>query len=1148
MMKNLLSTWKKSAPVHLGMLLIVVLLCLQISLSPSVLAATTVSGKISGNVRWVPEKSPYIVSGDIVVAPGATLTIASGTEVRFRRYHTSHPYTNRGVLRVLGTLKVEGTQDKPVYFGLFEEGGIGDWGGIWVDGYWGGKVIMEYAEVEFAQRGIYVSGGSPIVKNSRFSANFSGIHLERTDNFLLERNVTSGNDYGIYLDTSQGTVTKNFIISNSWGIYSFLSQGAAVTHNAVKSNTFGIVIDGGRGDVIEYNDFSIRQPNDYAVYLIEGKPDRISYNNFFYDPEITAQPGQVFWYIWNEDNAGDVNASHNWWDTVNPAVIEAYIMDRRDRSYLGLVNYLPFAQKPISGTADDISAPVVSINNLPPFSPTAGEDQTKPLLAVTYSLSETVKALYAQVRDINGLMGPKGEVLWSQEWREGVLLRDGQHTWSWNGSLQNGEVLANGEYQIEMTAEDIEIKGLLSNTARTRLIIDTIPPALNIDFPSQDYRLHDNSIRVEGRVQDQNLVGGMVLVRARDLGENVRADLDGEDWQAVIPRLREGPNILEVSAYDGAGNKAVETRTVFYEPVIDLKVVTPTNSASQVIRGTVRAAFADEVGKVEIAVNGKSYPTALELGEFQTLEPVLLKLGDNDITAIAYTVSGAVFGRVTAVIEYDPLYNITVSNQFTQGLQMVSVPMMPFDDDPTVIFGPSLARWGSLEDGTPGYTYSSQGLERVTPYRGYWWKPDIPQRVTVTGKAYDPSKGFQFPLEPGWNQIGCPFLQPVQWEKVKFAADQGRSLSWEEAVKEGWLSRSLWTYREGGYIPANTLEPWSGYWILARRPLQVIIPPEAVTADDGFLSAAKGIGSSVISPVGARPWGAKGSSGYGAAGIDMGRGTSPGVSWSLQLSAASGESQDRYNYLGVAPGAKPGFDPSYDLEKPPPAEGPILWLGGIRAGDGFVKAQAGRGQDNVTAAALSGTALAADYRSLAEPLIWDIFIENNTAASDAGEVTLSWVGNWDAGAWKLTLTEPGENSARGTGTEMLLPSFGSISFSLAPGEVKHLQIQAVSKGGNLSLQGVLPYPNPWNMSGPLKLGYTINQPAVVEARIYDVTGRLVRVLPAGTKPAGRHYFLWDGRNGRGRTAANGLYFYQVTARPVGGGKTVKAQGRLAILR
>ncbi|NLY52493.1 MAG: hypothetical protein GX063_06240 [Firmicutes bacterium] len=1145
-MKSLLRLRQKPSRFQQGILLILLLFSLQILLPQTVLAATTVSGKINGNVRWVPENSPYIVNGDIVVAPGATLTIAPGTEVRFRRYHTSYPYTNRGVLRVLGTLRVEGTQENPVYFGLYEEGGIGDWGGIWVDGYWGGKVIMEYAEIEFAQRGIYVSGGSPVVKNSRFSSNFSGIHLERTTDFLLERNIASGNDYGIYLDTSQGTVTKNSIISNSWGLYSFLSHGAAITHNAVKSNTFGIVIDGGREDVIEYNDFSIRQPNDYAVYIIEGKPARINYNNFFYDPEITTTPGQVFWYIWNEDNAGDVNASHNWWDTVNPAVIEAYIMDRRDRSYLGLVNYLPIAQSPISGTADDISAPVVSINNLPPFSPAAGKGEEEPLLAVNYSLSETVKALYAQVRDSHGLMGPKGGVLWSAEWREGELLRDGQHTWSWNGRLESGQVLADGEYQIEMTAEDIEIKGLISSTARARLIIDTIPPVLTIDFPGQNYRLHDNSIRVEGRVQDENLVGGLVLVRARDLGENVRADLDGESWQAVISRLREGPNILEVSAYDGAGNEAAAARTVFYEPVIDLKITTPTNIPSQVIRGTVREAFADEVGRVEIVVNGQPYSTVLSQGEFSTLEPVPLKLGDNDITAAANTTSGAVFGRVTAVIEYDPLYNITVSNQFPQGLQMVSIPMTPFDDDPTAVFGSSLARWSSLEDGTPGYVYSGQDLERVTPYRGYWWKPDTPQRVTVTGKAYAPSKGFQFPLEPGWNQIGCPFLQPVQWEKAKFAADQGRSLSWEEAVKEGWLSRSLWTYREGGYVPANTLEPWSGYWILVRRPLQVIIPPEAVTADDGLLSV-KGAGSPVILAGGAVPWGAEAFGGHGAA-SGMSLGTSSGISWSLQLSAASGESQDRYNYLGVAPGAKSGFDPAYDLEKPPPAEGPIVWLGGSRAGAGFVKTQDGRRRDNITAAALAGTALAADYRSLDEPLIWDIFIENNTAGSDAGEVTLSWMGNWDARVWRLTLMEPGESSTSGAGTQMPLPSFGSITFTLQPREVKHLQIQAVSREGSLSLQGVLPYPNPWNMSGPLKLAYTINQPAVVEARVYDVTGRLVRILPAETKPAGRHYFLWDGRNGRGRIAANGLYFYQVTARPVGGGKSVKAQGRLAILR
>ncbi len=1145
-MNNLMPTWKGSATLKEKVFFILLLLSLQLPLPQPALAATTVFGKIDGNVRWAAENGPYIVTGDIVVAPGATLTIAPGTEVLFRRYYTSYPYTNRGVLRVLGTLKVEGTEENPVYFGLSQDGGIGDWGGIWVDGYWGGKVIMEHAQVEFAQRGLYVSGGSPVVKDCRFSSNFSGIHLERTSDFLLERNIASGNDYGIYLDTSQGTVTKNSIISNSWGIYSFLSQGTAITHNAVKSNTFGIVIDGGRSDIIEYNDFSIRQPNDYAVYLIEGKPARINYNNFFYDPEITTKPGQVFWYIWNDDNAGDVNASHNWWDTVNPAVIEAYIMDRRDRPYLGLVNYLPIAQSPISGTADDISAPVVSINNLPPFSPIAAQGDNQPLLAVTYSLSETVKALYAQVRDIYGLMGPTGEIIWSREWREGELLREGQHTWSWNGRLASGEVLVDGVYQIEMTAEDREIKGLMSNTARARLIIDTIPPLLTIDFPGENYILHDNSIVVQGRVQDENLIGGLVLVWARDLGENARADLNGDNWQAVISKLREGPNALEVSAFDGAGNRAAATRTVFYEPVLDLWITTPTNRASQVIRGTIRAAFIGEVGRVEIVVNGKSYPTALTQGEFSTLEPVPLVLGNNDVTAVAYTTSGEVLGRVTGVIEYDPLYDITVSQQFPGGLQMVSVPMTPFDDDPAAVFGPSLAQWGTLDDGTPGYIYSGQGLGRVTPYRGYWWKPVGPRTITVTGKAYDPSKGFQFPLELGWNQIGCPFLQPVQWDKVRFAADQGRYLSWEEAVQEGWLSRSLWTYQEGGYIPTNTLEPWSGYWILARRPLQVVIPPEAVTADGGF---SKMTGVPGIKPRQTEFLGAKAFGEYGAVGSGNGisLGISPGASWSLQLSVTAGESQDRYNYLGVAPGAEPGFDPAYDLEKPPPAEGPILWLGGVRAGAGVGNGQGGRREDNVTAAALAGTVLAWDYRSLDEPLIWDVFVENNTAA-DAEEVTLSWIGNWDVGSWKLTLVEPGDGSGLAAGTQMLLPSFGTMTFALRPGEIKHLQIQAVFREANLSLQGVLPYPNPWNMSGPLKLGYTINQPAVVEARIYDVTGRLVRILPAETKPPGRHYFFWDGRNGRGRVAANGLYFYQVTARPVGGGKSVKAQGRLVILR
>ena len=78
-------------------------------------------------------------------------------------------------------------------------------------------------------------------------------------------------------------------------------------------------------------------------------------------------------------------------------------------------------------------------------------------------------------------------------------------------------------------------------------------------------------------MQDENLVGGLVLVGQGTYGENVRADLDGGKLAGSDFKTQEGPNILEVSAYDGAGNEAAAARTVFYEPVIDLKITTPTN-------------------------------------------------------------------------------------------------------------------------------------------------------------------------------------------------------------------------------------------------------------------------------------------------------------------------------------------------------------------------------------------------------------------------------------------------------------------------------------------------------------------------------------------------------------------------------------------
>jgi hypothetical protein len=71
------------------------------------------------------------------------------------------------------------------------------------------------------------------------------------------------------------------------------------------------------------------------------------------------------------------------------------------------------------------------------------------------------------------------------------------------------------------------------------------------------------------------------------------------------------------------------------------------------------------------------------------------------------------------------------------------------------------------------------------------------------------------------------------------------------------------------------------------------------------------------------------------------------------------------------------------------------------------------------------------------------------------------------------------------------------------------------------------FPNPFN---PVtRIRYEIEAPATVALRIYDVEGRLVRRLAGGYRAQGRHEELWDGRDGRGRAVASGIYYYRLDA-------------------
>ncbi|MBN2565540.1 MAG: endonuclease, partial [Candidatus Eisenbacteria bacterium] len=70
-------------------------------------------------------------------------------------------------------------------------------------------------------------------------------------------------------------------------------------------------------------------------------------------------------------------------------------------------------------------------------------------------------------------------------------------------------------------------------------------------------------------------------------------------------------------------------------------------------------------------------------------------------------------------------------------------------------------------------------------------------------------------------------------------------------------------------------------------------------------------------------------------------------------------------------------------------------------------------------------------------------------------------------------------------------------------------------------------PNPFGPATTIR--FTLGREAGVSLRVFDVAGRLVRVLAGGTLPGGDHEVVWDGRDENGREAASGVYFYSIRA-------------------
>jgi hypothetical protein len=69
------------------------------------------------------------------------------------------------------------------------------------------------------------------------------------------------------------------------------------------------------------------------------------------------------------------------------------------------------------------------------------------------------------------------------------------------------------------------------------------------------------------------------------------------------------------------------------------------------------------------------------------------------------------------------------------------------------------------------------------------------------------------------------------------------------------------------------------------------------------------------------------------------------------------------------------------------------------------------------------------------------------------------------------------------------------------------------------------YPNPFNPSTTLSFDLAVA--GRTELRIFNLRGQLVKTLCNHELTAGKHRYVWDGRDSSNRSVASGVYFYRL---------------------
>jgi len=317
--------------------------------------STNVNGIIDSDITWTEDNSPYIFTGSVGVASGVTLTIEPNVTVNLGDY----------------SLQVDGT--------LYARGRSGDYNIIFI------SKTPTYGNIAFTngsaseQTGLSSLIENAILYSTSISANnvtmrinnntiMGSINIDHEAAPVISNNLITG-DIGVHRSSPKidnNSIIGGINIGGDWPVISNnIIEGGGVSRIGIKFERLYVVnissnviygcsigISGQGGAIIEKNliidnDIGIEgravmanntiARNSVGIKIRESYPIIISNN--------IQDNRQNSIYLENVPN--DVDATGNWWGTVDTQLINMSIHDRKSEPKLGVVNIVPILLSPV---------------------------------------------------------------------------------------------------------------------------------------------------------------------------------------------------------------------------------------------------------------------------------------------------------------------------------------------------------------------------------------------------------------------------------------------------------------------------------------------------------------------------------------------------------------------------------------------------------------------------------------------------------------------------------------------------------------------------------------------------------------------------------------------------------------------------------